>query len=39
MVGNNVQQEKIRTQLTYWKPVTVNQKTNGYIGRVRAVRI
>jgi len=36
MVGNHVQREKIRTELSQWKPVSVNQKTNGHIDGVRA---
>jgi len=35
MVRNHVQQEKIRTQLAYWKPFALNQKTECDIGRVR----
>jgi hypothetical protein len=36
MVGNHVQREKIRTELSHWKPVSANQKTNGHIDGVRA---
>jgi hypothetical protein len=35
MVGNHVQREKIRTELSHWKPVSANQKTNGHIDGVR----